>query len=1122
MECPKCHFENPPVAKFCMECGMAFEVACPQCGTKLPSQAKFCFACGTRVGEKSASVVEAQPTGTHPAPRAPEGERRQLTVMFCDLVGSTSLSGQLDPEDLHSVLRVYQEVCAKVIHRFEGYIAKYMGDGLLVYFGYPQAHEDDAQRAVRAGLGIVEVMERLTARLEQERGVHLAVRLGIHTGLVVVGEIGAEGQRAMDVVGETPNIAARLQEIAGPNMVVLGAATHRLLQGFFDCQELGTYTLKGVSQPMPVYRALHESTARSRLDAAVTRGALTPLVGRESEINLLLDRWKKAQRGQGQVALLESEPGLGKSRLVQTLKERVAAEPHGWLTELYCSSFHQNSSFHPFVDFLQRVVLQFERDESVEEKLGKVEGLLVQYGFSLPETVPLFASLLSLPLGEGYTPLSLSPERQRQKTLEALLTILKTRSEQQPVLLVVEDLHWIDPTTLEWLNMVVDHAPHMDVLAVLTFRPAFVPPWSDAPHVTHVNLDRLSQRETEEMVLRVSGGKPLPPDVLHQVVTKTDGVPLFVEELTKMVLESGLLEEREDRYVLNGPLPPLAIPTTLHDSLIARLDRLDAVKDVAQWGAVLGREFGYDLLSAVTRFDHATLRRSLEQLILTGLIYPQESARGQLSYRFKHALIQDAAYESLLKSRRQQYHQRIAFVLERQFSEIAEIQPELIAHHYTEAGLSEKAIPYWQKAGERAIARSAHLEAIGHLTRGLALLNSLPETSERHHHEIGLRICLGVSLTATKGYGVEEVGRTYSRARDLSQQTGDSAQRFRALYGLWRHHMLRAEYRTAREQGEELLRLAQSEQNPSFLVAAHRSLGATLFYMGEFSASCEHVTEVIESASGPEDDSLTLIQDIFDVVDPRVTSRSYFAWDLWMLGYPDRARRESEKAVGLSRQLNHPFSIALAVSFATWLHQFFRDVHRTRELAEEAVTLSAEQGFPFWTGWGHVLRGWTLAEQGQWAEAIPYIRKGLDEWQTQGSELGRSYFLTLLAEVYAKGGRVEDALNALAEAQAFADATGERFWEAERLRLKGELLARYGLSTNGDPEQCFLQAFDIARQQNAKSLELRAALSLSRLWQERGRSDEAQQILGAIYGWFNEGFDTSDFQESRTLMETLA
>ena len=649
---------------------------------------------------------------------APEAERRQLTVLFCDLVESTALSSQLDPEDLREVVRAYQTTCAEVIQRFEGHIAQYLGDGLLVYFGYPQAHEDDAQRAVRTGLGIVEAMATLNSSLGQRPGVRLAVRVGIHTGVVVVGEMGSGGRQEQLALGDTPNITARLQGLAAPDTVVISAVTQRLIQGYFTCHDLESQTLKGVATPLQVYQVVRETEIQQRFDVAAARG-LTPLVGREHEVGILRERWAQVQAGRGHIVVLSGEAGIGKSRLVQVVKDEIIGAATLRI-EYRCSPYHQHSALYPVITHLERV-LALRQDDTQEDRLGKLEEALRPYTLPLTEVVPLLAALLAVPLPASYPPLTLSPQRQRQKTLEALLAWLLALTERQPVLFVVEDLHWIDPSTLEFLTLLVDQGPTARLLTLLTCRPEFQPPWGLRTHLTPMALQRLPQSQVEAMIARVTGGKALPPVVLQQVVTKTDGVPLFVEELTKTVLESDLVRETEEHYELTGPLPPLAIPATLHDSLMARLDRLATVKAVAQLGAVLGRTFAYELLQAVTPLDEASLQQALVRLVDAELLY-QRGIPPQATYLFKHALIQDAAYQSLLKSSRQQYHQRIAQVLEAQFPGLVETQPELVAQHYTAAGCAEQAVLYWQRAGQQASDRSANLEAISHLTTGIELL----------------------------------------------------------------------------------------------------------------------------------------------------------------------------------------------------------------------------------------------------------------------------------------------------------------------------------------------------------------------------------------------------------------
>jgi TOMM system kinase/cyclase fusion protein len=1058
------------------------------------------------------------------APQTPEAERRQLTVLFCDLVDSTTLARQLDPEDLRAVVRAYQEACAKVIARFEGHIAQYLGDGLLVYFGYPLAHEDDAQRAVRAGLGMVEAMRGLKARLEQERGVHLAVRLGIHTGLVVVGEVGSGTRQEQLALGETPNLAARLQGIAAPNTLVISAATLPLLGGFFACQSLGTPLLRGFAQPLEVYQVLYESMARSRLEAVGSTG-LTPLVGREQEVELLLQRWAQVKDGLGQVVLLSGEAGIGKSRLVRVLTEHVAREPQAWLTPCQCSPYYQNTALYPMLELLERVALRFDREESPQQKLSKLEGFLVQYGLPLAETVPLFATLLSLPLSADYTPMHVSPEQQRQRTLHVFLTIFLRIAAQQPVLFVMEDLHWIDPTTLELLSLLVDQGPTARILALFTFRPDFSPPWTGRSHLTQVTLARLPRRQATEMTGQVARGKALPAEVVEQVVAKTDGVPLFVEELTKMVLESGLLQEQENRYALTGPLPPLAIPTTLHDSLMARLDRLATVKSLAQLGATLGREFSYELLHAVSPWDEETLRRGLAQLVETEFLY-QQGLPPQATYLFKHALIQDAAYQSLLRSTRQQHHQRIAQVLEARFPESCETQPEVLAHHYTEAGLAAQALPYWQQAGQRAIQRSANLEAVAHLTKGLEVLATLPDTPERAQQELVVQTALGPALIVTKGQAAPEVLHAYTRARELCQQVGETPQLFQVLWGLWYFYLHRVELRTAREMGEQLLTLAQRVGDLALRLEAHYVLGNTLNYLGEFAAAQAHFAQVIALYDPQQHHAHAYLYG----QDPGVVCRHYAAVTLWYLGYPDQALQRSQEALTLAQELAHPHSLAFALIFAAWVHHFRREWPLTHARAEATIALAAEQGFGVYTAMGRIFRGCALAEQeaesgtgqGHVEEGMAQMQQGLAAWRTTGAAVFQPYGLALLAKASAQVGQPEAGLTLLTEALAMAHDKGECRWNAELYRLQGEILLVRSAEHHTEAEACFGQALDIARRQQAKSWELRAAISLARLWQRQGKHAAAHELLAPIYSWFTEGFDTADLQEAKALLNELA
>jgi predicted ATPase len=767
-------------------------------------------------------------------------------------------------------------------------------------------------------------------------------------------------------------------------------------------------------------------------------------------------------------------------------------------------------------DLFQRT-LQWQPDETPDEKFGKLEQTLSQYRLPLAETVPLFAPLLALPLPEHqYPPLNLSPQRQRQKTLETIVAILLELAEYQPVLFIVEDLHWTDPSTLELLNLVFDQIPTASVLMLLTCRSHFQPSWSHRSYLSEVTVNRLSQPQIERMTTHVAGGKPLPTQVLAQIAQKTDGVPLFVEEMTKSVVESGHLKEVDDHYALTGSLSTFAIPATLHDSLMARLDRLVTAKAVAQYAAVIGRQFAYDLLATVSQLDEAMLQHELGRLVEAEIVY-QRGMPPQSTYVFKHALIRDAAYESLLKSTRQHYHQRIAQVLDAQFPETAAAQPELLAHHYTEAGLMEKAVHYWHTAGQRASKRSAHVEAISHLRQGLALLQTLPETLERTQHEVDIHIALGALLMATKGQAAPEVEQTYSRARQLCQHLENPQQLFPVLHGLWNCYCVRTELETAHALGTQLLTLAQQAQDPVLLLEAHRALGTTLFWLGAVASALTHLAQGMALYNPQQRRAYAFIYGL----DAGVMCHSYAAWALWSLGYPDQGLTRSYEAVTLAQQVAHPYSLGFALNWAAMFHQFRRAESAAQECVGAAIALAAEQGFPVQIARGTVLRGWALVQQGQTQEGIEQIHRGLRAYGATGTELVRPYLLALRAQVYGIMGQPEAGLTALAEALAHADKTGERWCESELHRIKGELLLQQHSDNQAEAETCFQHALEIARNQQAKSLELRATMSVSRLWQQQGKRQEAHDLLAPVYGWFTEGFDTADLQEAKALLQEL-
>jgi class 3 adenylate cyclase/tetratricopeptide (TPR) repeat protein len=896
---------------------------------------------------------------TTPTPR--EAERRQLTVMFCDLVSSTELAARLDPEDMGQLIRGYQHCCAGVVERWGGHVAKYMGDGVLAYFGWPRAHEDDAERAVRAGLELA----KSVGKLEMTAGDALAARVGIATGLVMVGELIGEGAaQEQTVVGETPNLAARLQALAAPGSVVISQATRRLIGGLFALADLGRNRLKGFAEPLAAWRVEGEGRAEGRFEA-LHGEHLTPLVGREHELGILLERWAWAKDGGGQVVLLSGEPGIGKSRMIRTLRERLGDEPHTPLSH-YCSPHHTNSALYPVIDLLERAA-RVERAAPPEVQLARLEAVLAGARDQLDEVVPLLAALLGVPTGARYPVLTMTPEMQKRRTLQALLDQLAALAAQQPVLALYEDVHWIDPSTLELLGLVIERIRHLPVLAVLTFRPEFQPPWTGQAHVTTLTMSRLGPWQGADLVARVTGDKALPAAIVEQIVARTDGVPLFVEELTKAVLESGLLQDAGDHYELSGPLPPLAIPTTLHDSLMARLDRLASIKEVAQIGAVIGREFSHELLAAVTAMAGHELDHALDQLLSSELVF-RRSPTPDAKYSFKHALVQDVAYQSMLKSKRQQLHARIATVLEEQSPDIAATQPELLAHHYAGAGLPDQAIEYYRKAGERATQRSANAEAIEHFTRGLALLDALPETGERPRRELDLQLKLGRASIAIKGYAAPEVDRTYQRARALCQQVDEPDLLHRAVMGLEAYYVVRADLKTAHQLVEQSLNEARRANNPDRLMNSHSQLGLILFHLGELASALSHLEEGIRIYDAQHRRLPHGLQD------PGMIGRCYAGLTLWHLGYPDRGWARHEEALQIAQKTSHPFNIAWVSAHAALYLQHCRHTSAVAELAETAIRVATEHSFAFWLAFATCLKGWAVATERDGDEGIRLLK----------------------------------------------------------------------------------------------------------------------------------------------------
>jgi len=1049
---------------------------------------------------------------------APEAERRQVTVLFCDLVDSTKLSQQLDAEDYRAVVRAYQKAAVTAMQPWDGYVAQYLGDGLMVYFGWPIAHEDAAVRAVHASLALLAALEPLNAtQLAPRYGVRVQVRLGVHTGMAVIGEMGGGDRYEQLAMGDTPNIAARLQGLAAPDTVALSAVTARLVQRRFALETLGMHELKGVTEPMQVFQVLGlpDTTDDEEAD---TPGRAVFLVGRDEELGLLRRRWEQSKEGLGQVVLIRGEAGIGKSSLVEAMRAQVRREGFTRVT-FRCSPYHTNSALYPVIEHMQRV-FQLQRDDTPAAKLDKLERTLRTYRLPLEEVVPLFAALLSVPLPEErYAAVRLTPQQQKQQTHDALVAWMLEEAERQPVLVVWEDLHWADPSTLENLGLLLDQSRTSAILNLLTFRPEFVPPWPSRSHMTPLTLNRLERPQVEALITHLAGGKALPTEVVAYIIARTDGVPLFVEELTKMLLESDFLHQEAERYTLTGPLSAVAIPTTLQDSLMARLDRLPMIREVAQLGAVLEREFAYEMLRTLAGGEESLLQDRLAQLVDTELLY-QRGRPPRARYIFKHALVQDAAYASLLKSTRQQYHQQVAQMLEARFPDTVETEPEIVAHHYTEAGCYAQAVGYWQQAGQRAMQRSANVEAIAHLRQGIELLTTLPDTPARVQAELTLQTTLGPALMATRGYAAPEVAATYHRARELCQQAEETPELFPVLWGMWLLYLGRAEHETAREFGEQCLSLARRLDDPTLLLEAHLALGDSWFHLGQFSQAHAHFEQSMRLYDPHQHHALAFR---YGNADPGAVCLAFAGLTLWMLGYPDQALTRANEALTLAQHLEHPSTLArVGLYYTTFLHQLRREWQMVSERATTAITVATAHQIALVLAAGPIMRGWALAMQGQGAEGLTQLRQGLDAYRATGAEFQRPHFLSLLAEVHRSLEQPEAGLTALSEALALVETTGERYYEAELHRLKGELLLQQAAPEVPHAETCFQQALDIARRQQAKSLELRAAMSLSRLWQQQGKRDEARALLAPIYGWFTEGFDTADLQEAKTLLHAVS
>jgi predicted ATPase/class 3 adenylate cyclase len=1064
------------------------------------------------IAELKGDVLRTPQTGT-PAPREGAG-RRQLTVMFCDLVGSSALSARLDPEDLRAVIGTYHGCIAEVIARNEGVIARYMGDGVLAYFGYPQAHEDDPEQATRAALALVDAV----ANLQTDIGTGLQVRVGIATGTVVVGDLTGEGAaQEHAVIGETPNLAARLQTFAEPGTVLICESTHRLTDGQFECRNLGPVALKGWAEPIPAWQVLRTSGVESRFEAQ-HKTRLRSLIGREEEIELLLRRWQHSKHGEGSAVVLTGEPGIGKSHVALALQERLEAEPPHITVRHYCSAHHTNSALYPFIRQLERAA-RFERSDSPAEKFAKLETLLMRSGAEADRVVPPLANLLSLPPNDRYHVPELSPQKRKEMTLAALLAQLDSLAAQQPVFVIFEDVHWADPTSLELLTMTLEQLPRLRVLLLITARPEFTPPWPGHAHATTVSLTRLNRRNGAALIERVTAGKTLPQEVMDQILARTDGVPLFVEELTKTVLETGLLQERDDHYVLNRPLPSMAIPTTLHASLMARLDRLAPVREVAQIGAVVGREFSYELLNSIAGLPKERLEEALAQLVRSELIF----CRGEVPqaiYTFKHALVRDAAYSGLLKSRRAALHATIADAFEQRFPEIVEAQPETLAHHLTEAGLFEKAVGYWLQAGKKAAMRSANLEAIAHSQRGIEASGHLADGARKDRVELDFQLALGPCLIATQGPASNKAMATFARARELCERLGDPPEQLQVMFWLTTASVIRGELPLAQETIAALLHLAEARGDRPALLNAMRGQAMIRLFMGHLTGAHEAIERAVESFEASSEQDRLAARAAGQ--DAGVADLALMSWALWLLGQADTAITRMDAAIQRADAISHPHSQAYACYYASILHALRGEFLIAQGYAERCLTLSEEHGFRQWHGLARAIRGICAALLDPSSSALEEIRAALDEYRGAGYQLAITALYVLLCPALLIGHDCEAALELIEQGLATTSRNSERIFEAELYRLKARALLVRGAPDAKTKAQSLLdQALTTARSQGAKALELRAAMDTAELWIDQNKREQSRDFLAPIHACFTEGFDTQDLRRAKALLDQL-
>lgn len=1104
MKCTSCGIENIEDARFCNGCGKHLGIVCSQCNRPNAANAHYCNYCGAALqalGEPTAPAIHHTP------------ERRYMTVMFSDLAGSTELSEQLDPEEMRELLRRYHSICSKWIRHYEGYLAKFLGDGVLAYFGYPHSHEDDARRAVCAGLAIVEEVKQTTITLPGYSEFAISVRIGIHTGLVVVGDLDFDdGVEANAVVGRTPNLAARVQTVAPLNSVIITDDTAQLVSGYVVQKDIGSHTLKGISKPVTLFQVLAEGTARGRLDVATLTG-MSPFVGREEEWSLLQNRWEESQQGGGNMITIMGEAGIGKSRLLYQLTSSVAEAEEAKILECRCSQYHQNSTFYPVIELLERSVLQFSGIDTQQTKLQKLEEFLISRGGNWINKTPLFCSLLSIPVGASYPPLTISPDRQKQETIQALVALLLQQSATAPLLLTVEDFHWADPSTREFISVLAEVIPTARMCCVLTSRSEEASAWwGNSWHFT-ITVSRLDVAETEALVQKLVEHRSIPASIAQEIVRRTDGIPLFIEEMTKAVIDNVQSQAALSHQGGAGLDSVAIIPATLRESLMARLDKMTQGKSVAQIGATIGREFNYQLLRTVSAIDEVTLQHGLQELVLAELLF-QQGEGGTAVYTFKHALIQDAAYDLLLHQVRSKFHQKIAEAIEQDYPEIAATQPELVAQHLTKAGRSMEAASWWRSAGERALYRSAYLEAVAHLHEAERMIAQLPEGEARWNIDLGVQLLLGPALLMTRGHAARETEEAHLHANELCHRLGNTHAQFPILYGLWWVYAVRPEYAKSLEFGEQLLKIAESIGQSDLIVLAHNALGYSKFNMGDILSGHHHYL----SGGEAHDKQLHRHLAVQVGTDPYAQILIQDAWILMMLGFPEQAKQKFATALEWSNEINHPFTLCFTLLMMCNYHQFLHQPDQALTTAQQLSAISDEQGFPVWKVVGELFVGWARAMQGD-SNAPRQMEEILRSPMIQSST--RVYLLSRAVEAYLHFGCLPEASAVLDEAEQLCEQWGERFWSAELFRLRGKLQYHSAPDDVAAAETTIRQGLQVAQSQGALALQLRAATELAHVLRSQSRHREGLLLVQEVMEQFTEGFGTHDLQQAAQLIQQI-